>query len=152
MRILFALKKLAAFSEVQRQIPACLSSHAFYFCYNRPLSRTREFYLLLQYIVFISRTSLSFSIPALKHVHCGVSNLEIAKHVADFSFIAGPVFSLSNLYFEQNSTGLEPPPPPPSPLTISLFYLPYQRLGLIYLRSYACGLDLLEITPFHDID
>ena len=26
--------------------------------------------------------------------------------------------------------------------------LPYQRLGLIYLSSFACGLDLLEIKPY----
>ena len=43
--ILFALKKLATFSEAQWQIPTCLSSHAFYFHCNRPLSRTGEFYL-----------------------------------------------------------------------------------------------------------
>ena len=39
-------------------------------------------------------------------------------------------------------------PPPPSPLTLSLFYLPYQRLRLIYSSSFACGLDLLEIKAY----
>ena len=39
-------------------------------------------------------------------------------------------------------------PLPPYPLTISLFYLPCQRLRLIYSSSFACGLDLLEIKPY----
>ena len=39
-------------------------------------------------------------------------------------------------------------PPPLSPLTLSLFHPPYQRLRLIYSSSFAGFLDLLEIKPY----
>ena len=56
-------------------------------------------------------------------------------------FFLSPIYKRAECYWIRN-------PPPPSPLTISLFYFPYQRLRLIYSSSFACGLDLLEFKPY----
>ena len=52
--ILFALKKLATFSEAQWQIPTCLSSHAFYFRCTRPLSDTRVLSFVIRYCIYLT--------------------------------------------------------------------------------------------------
>ena len=56
-------------------------------------------------------------------------------------FFLSPIYKRAECCWIRN-------PPPPSPLTISLFYFPYQRLRLIYSSSFACGLHLLEFKPY----
>ena len=144
--ILFALKKLATFSEAQWQIPTCLSSHAFYFSCSCSLFAERRIFIFFYKILYL----FYGPVPVPGTLACSMRRLQFGNcQTCCRSFfycrfrLLSPIYNLSRML-------LDCKPPTSLPTHYFTILSPIPPLRLNYSSSFARGLDLIEIKPFHD--